>query len=98
MFVLFGSYNFSRLFKGLSANTSLSYTDKMINNLNQDVVFPSHFLLDLGLGYQFKGGISLGVQLNNLLDEQYGINTLGRQINPSIGRNYTVSFSYRLGH
>ena len=98
MFVLSGSYNFSSLFKGLSANTSLSYTDKMINNLNQDVVFPSHFLLDLGLGYQFKGGISLGVQLNNLLDEQYGINTLGRQINPSIGRNYTVSFSYRLGH
>lgn len=98
MFFFAGNYEFGSDLKGLSANYSLSFSDKMYNNLNKDVLLPSHFLVDLGVGYQFKGGISLGLQLNNLLNKQYALNTYGRQITPSAGRNYVVTLSYRLGH
>lgn len=98
MFFTAGSYDFAGVLRGASVNYSLSYTDKMYNNLAQDVLLPSHFLVDLGVGYRFKGGISLGLQLNNLLNKQYALNTYGRQITPSAGRNYTVTLNYRLGH
>ena len=98
MFFTAGTYTFAErsALKGLAVNYTLSYTDKMYNNLSQDVELPSHFITDLGATYRFGKGISLSFNLNNVFDVEYALNTYGRQIVPCIGRNYTIALSYNL--
>lgn len=97
MFYSAGNYLFSTNFlAGLGLNYTISYTDKMYSNLTKDVVLPSHFITDLGASYVLKNGITVSANLNNVFDKDYSTNTYGRQIIPSIGRNYTISLSYSL--
>ena len=98
MFFAAGTYTFAQrsALNGLAVNFALSYTDKMYNNLNQDVELPSHFITALGATYRIGKGISVSFNLNNVFDVEYAINTFGRQIVPSIGRNYTIALSYNL--
>lgn len=97
MFYFAGNYLFSStVLNGLGFNYTISYTDKMFNNLSKDVTLPSHFIVDLGASYALKNGISISCNLNNIFDKAYTTNTYGRQIIPSIGRNYTISLSYSL--
>lgn len=97
MFFFAGNYLFdSTVFKGLGVNYTMSYTDKMYSNLAKDVTLPSHFIVDLGASYTLKNGITISGNLNNIFDKEYATNTYGRQIIPSIGRNYTISLSYSL--
>lgn len=92
-----GNYFFSSsIIKNLGLNYTISYTDKMFNNLAKDVVLPSHFIADIGTSYKLNNGITVLANLNNVFNKHYAINTYGRQIIPSIGRNYTVTLSYSL--
>lgn len=97
MFYSTGNYLFSSgILKNLGLNYTISYTDKMYNNLNKDVVLPSHFITDLGASYELNNGITISANLNNVFDKYYYTNTYGRQVIPSIGRNYTISLLYSL--
>lgn len=98
MFFAAGTYTFAQrsALNGLAVNFALSYTDKMYNNLSQDVELPSHFITDVGATYRIGKGISVSFNLNNVFDVEYALNTYGRQIVPCIGRNYTIALSYNL--
>lgn len=97
MFYTTGDFIFaSSMLKNLRLNYTVSYTDKMYSNLTKDVTLPSHVITDLGASYKLNNGITLSANLNNVFDKEYATNTYGRQIIPSIGRNYTVSLSYSL--
>ena len=52
--------------------------------------------IDLLKLFCFGEGISVSFNLNNVFDVEYATNTFGRQIVPSIGRNYTIALSYNL--
>ncbi|MBK5720648.1 TonB-dependent receptor [Dysgonomonas sp. Marseille-P4677] len=97
MFYSAGNYLFSSTFlKKMNLSYTISYTDKMYSNLSKDVVLPSHFITDLGASYALNNGVTISANLNNIFDKHYATNTFGRQIIPSIGRNYTISLSYSL--
>lgn len=97
MFYTRGDYMFpSSPLKNLQLNFTVSYTDKMYSNLTKDVTLPSHVITDLGASYKLNNGVAISANLNNVFDKEYATNTYGRQIIPSIGRNYTVSLSYSL--
>lgn len=97
MFYSSGSYKFtSPILKNLLVNYTISYTDKMYSDLSKTVTLPSHFITDLGASYKLNNGITITGNLNNIFDKHYATNTYGRQIIPSIGRNYTISLSYSL--
>lgn len=92
-----GNYFFSpHIIKNLGLNYTISYTDKMYNNLSKDVELPSHFVADIGASYKLDNGISFLLNVNNIFNKYYATNTYGRQIIPSIGRNYTITLSYNL--
>lgn len=97
MFYTTGDYLFSsNLLKGLQLNYTVSYTDKMYSNLTKDVTLASHVITDLGASYKLNNGVTISANLNNVFDKEYATNTYGRQIIPSIGRNYMISLSYSL--
>ena len=97
MFYSTADYSFSsKLLQGLKFNCTLSFTDKMYSNLTKDVTLPAHFLADMGGSYKLNNGVTISANLNNVFDKHYSTNTLGRQIIPSIGRNYTISLAYNL--
>lgn len=92
-----GSYRGTKgVLKNVGVHFTTSYTDKIYKSLTGDMIYPSYWITDLGLSYIFNNGITLTANINNLFNEQYVNQSLGRQIVPGTPRNYLVSISYRL--
>lgn len=95
LLILSGHYT-PRCFDRLTLNWSASYTGEMSNNLNRDVLLGNYSLVDMSLTYRLYRNLRLTATLNNVFDTEYSTSTYGRQIIPSIGRNYSIALTYSL--
>ncbi|MFT4222865.1 TonB-dependent receptor [Dysgonomonas sp.] len=92
-----GSYRATKgIFKNAGVHFTTSYTDNVYKSLSKDMFYPAYWITDLGLSYSFGSGITLTGNVNNLFNEKYVNQSLGRQLVPSMPRNYLVSVSYKL--
>lgn len=94
---LAGSYRATKgVLKNAGIHFTTAYTDKIYKSLSRDMSYPSYWITDLGVSYQLNNGIGITANINNLFNEQYSNQSLGRQIVPGKPRNFLVSISYSL--
>lgn len=92
-----GNYRATKgVLKNAGVHFTTSYTDNVYKSLSKDMFYPAYWITDLGLSYSFDNGIMLTANINNVFNEKYINQSLGRQIVPSMPRNYLVSISYKL--
>ena len=97
-FFSFGNYLFnSGLLKGVELNYSVTYTDKIYRNFGKKLYYDPYTLLNVGTRYIVKDtGLSLGLQINNLLNRQYFAQSLGNQLVPAMPRNFKLVINYKI--
>lgn len=97
-FYSYGNYIFnSGLLKGVELNYSITYTDKIYRNFGKKLYYEPYTLLNLGARYSLRNtGISIGFQINNVLDKQYFAQSLGNQLIPAMPRNFKIIMNYKL--
>lgn len=96
MLILSGRYAPRALGHRLALNWSASYTGEMSSNLSRDVLLGDYALVDMSLSYRLYSTLTLTATLNNIFDTEYATSTFGRQVIPSIGRNYSLALTYSL--
>ncbi len=90
----YADYTIQRgVLQNLSFHLSTNYRDKIYRNVNDNLYFPSLWLMDAGVYYTIKRRIRLSFLMNNVLNKEYFIKTttLGKP------RNFTASISYTFG-
>lgn len=93
----YGAYTVSKgMLKGLGANLSTSFQDKVYRNTANTTSFDSYWITDLGLSYTLKNNVRLGANINNLFNADYCNQALGNQYIPGTPRNFMLSASYTL--
>lgn len=82
--------------KNLGFNATVSYMDNVYRDLSKSVIYPAYWQADLGASYKLNNGIQLRVNVNNVFDDRYFIQSLGTQITPRTPRNYLLTIAYSL--
>jgi iron complex outermembrane receptor protein len=92
-----GNYQFSEgALKNLGFNFTVSYTDNVYRTISKDVIYPSYWLTDIGVSYLLNNGVRLSVNVNNVFNEKYYNQSLGRQMVPSMPTNSLFTLAYSL--
>lgn len=97
-FFSFGNYTFNKgLLSGLDLNYSVTYTDKIYRNFGRNIYYDPYMLLNLGARYTIaNSGVSIGLQVNNVLDKHYVAQSLGNQEVPAMPRNFKLMINYKI--
>ena len=94
-FYIYGDYEVADgILKGWGANFDVTYQDKVFRNADNTTSFDAYWLANAGLSYQMKNNVRLGLNVNNLFDQDYFNQSLGNQFVPSMPRNFLLSASY----
>ena len=94
----FGNYTFTKgALKGLDFNYSVTYTDKIYRIFGKKLAYEPYALLNIGARYIIpKCGLSIGLQMNNVLNKLYFPQSLGMQNIPGEPRNMKLIVSYKI--
>ncbi len=96
-FFTYGQYVMTKgRLKGVSFNYSATYTDKIYRNYGSGLYYDPYFLLNLGVHYTVKKGLTLGLQVNNVLNKEYFAQSLGNQLMPAEPRNFKLMLQYKI--
>lgn len=97
-FYTFGNYTFDKgAFQGLDLNYSITYTDKIYRNFGKNIYYDAYTLLNIGAHYKIKDtGLSVGLQINNVLNKVYFAQSLGNQQVPAAPRNFKLMINYKI--
>lgn len=93
----YGGYELQRgALRGLGLNYSLTYRSEMYYNVGAGRTFDPTTQLDLGASYRLPYGISLELQVRNVLGTKSWASTLGTQLIPAEPTNALVTLRYQL--
>ncbi|MDO5017201.1 MAG: TonB-dependent receptor [Porphyromonas sp.] len=97
-FYSYGNYTLPKgMLKGLDLNYSITYTDKIYRNYGKNLYYDPYTLVNVGANYTIAGtGMSVGLQVNNLLDKTYVAQSFGNQQVPAMPRNYKLMIRYKI--
>lgn len=71
-FYTYADYTIPRgVLRDLSFHLSGTFTDRIYENVTNNVYFPSHYIVDAGVYYTIKRSITLAVNVNNLFNKDY---------------------------
>ena len=94
-FYVYGDYEVTEgMLKGWGANFDVTYQDKVFRNADNTTQFDAYWLANAGLSYRMRNNVRLGLNVNNLFDQDYFNQSLGNQFVPSMPRNFLLSASY----
>lgn len=92
-FFAYADYTIQKGFlKNLSFHINGNYTDKRYTNVANDIYLPATFIVDGGLYYTLKNGVTLSGNLYNILNTKYFISAT----RPAKPRHFMVTVSYKL--
>ena len=93
----YGDYELQRgALRGLGLNYSLTYRSEMYYNVGAGRTLDPTTQLDLGASYRLPYGISLELQVRNVLGTKSWASTLGTQLMPAEPTNALVTLRYQL--
>jgi len=93
----YGGYELQRgALRGLGLNSSLTYRSEMYYNVGAGRTLDPTTQLDLGASYRLSYGISLELQVRNVLGTKSWASTLGTQLMPAEPTNALVTLRYEL--
>ena len=91
-FFAFADYTIpSGVLKNLSFHLNGKYTDKRFTNVANNVFLPATFIVDAGIFYTLKNGITLSGNLYNVLNKKYFISAT----RPAKPRHFMITVGYR---
>ncbi|WP_081968448.1 TonB-dependent receptor [Porphyromonas cangingivalis] len=96
-FYSFGGYTISEgLFKGLEGHYSLNYNGERFRDLENTILYEGFWQFDLGVSYKIMRGLTIGLDVYNVLNTETYQESLGNQLFPSEPRSFRASLSYTL--
>lgn len=97
-FFSFGDYTItSGLLHDMTLRYSVTYTDKIYRNYGKKLSYDPYTLLNVGASYPIRNtGITVGLQVDNVLGKAYIAQSLGNQPIPSEPRSFKLMLSYKI--